>query len=221
MNYSLSISQNIKTGSMPVSMSTNKTCPSSCQFKNNGCYAKYGPLSWNWVKISNGLRGSAWSDFIKQVRKIPSNTVWRHNQAGDLPGLGDRLSITKLRELIKANKGKFGYTYTHKPLKSEKERKAIKEANDNGFTINISANNLRDADDKISLGIGPVVSVIPINTPKHFTTPNKVKGIICPAQLSEIKCIDCKLCQKADRKFIIGFLPHGIAKKAVNKISEI
>jgi hypothetical protein len=180
MNYSLSISQNIKTGSMPVSMSTNKTCPSSCQFKNNGCYAKYGPLSWNWVKISNGLRGSAWSDFIKQVRKIPSNTVWRHNQAGDLPGLGDRLSITKL-----------------------------------------SANNLRDADNKITLGIGPVVSIIPINTPKHFTTPNKVKGIICPAQLSEIKCIDCKLCQKADRKFIIGFLAHGIAKKAVNKISEI
>jgi hypothetical protein len=49
-------SRNVKTGPIPVSTSTRKTCPDSCPFKNNGCYAESGPLAIHWKAVTQGKR---------------------------------------------------------------------------------------------------------------------------------------------------------------------
>ena len=100
------------------------------------------------------------SGFFNKIKQLPDGAVWRHNQAGDLPGKNNRLNIQSLRSLVRANKNKRGFTYTHKPLFRKTEKQAIKEANENGFTINLSADSLEQADRLKNLAIGPVVVVV-------------------------------------------------------------
>src|SRR5207253_1314449 len=108
-----------KTGPIPVSMSPRATCPISCPLRGNGCYAEYGPVSWHWNRLSNGETGIAWKAFLAEVRRLPKDTLWRHNVAGDLPGRGDKINTRLLAELVEANRGKRGFTYTHKSPSQE------------------------------------------------------------------------------------------------------
>jgi hypothetical protein len=46
--------------------------------------------------------------------------------------------------------------------------------------------------------------------------------MVCPAQIKDtITCKDCGLCQVVDRKFAIGFKPHGNSAKKVIAIAKI
>jgi len=106
-------SSNAKTGGIAVSTSPNSTCPQSCPLRGNGCYAEAGPLSWHFRKVSEGGRGVPWADFLNLLSSIARGSLWRHNQAGDLPGEGDDIDSKMLSQLVKANSGKRGWTYTH------------------------------------------------------------------------------------------------------------
>lgn len=222
-------SKNIKTGPIPVSGSSSATCPSVCPFKKQGCYAKYGPISWHWQRVTEGKIGIVWKDFLNKVKALANNTLWRHNQFGDLAGIGNKINVKQLGELVEANKGKRGFTYTHKPVIREAgvsiltlytNRAAIRLANKNGFTVNLSGNNLAHADKLKALKIGPVVSVVSDDTPNTSYTPAGHKVIVCPAQQrDDVTCSTCKLCSVASRSVIIGFKPHGMGAKYVRKIA--
>lgn len=88
-----------------------------------------------------------------------AQTLWRHNQAGDLPGENDTIDLVALAQLAEANVGKRGFTYTHKPMTADNAA-AVKQANARGFTINLSADNLSEADDLAEMQVGPVVVVL-------------------------------------------------------------
>lgn len=203
------ISRNQKTGPIPVSTSCKSTCPKSCALKNQ-CYAKFGPLNCHWSKISNGERGIDYKTFLRQIKNLPNNQLWRHNQAGDLigePTNNEKICEKSLNLLIKANRGKRGFLYTHK-WKNFKNIRLIQKANANGLTINFSANSLTEADFLVEYG--PTVVVLTEN--KNTTTPKGRKVIVCPAVNKDTNCSICKICSKADRNFIVGFPAHGIAK---------
>jgi len=212
-------SANIKTGPIPVSTSSGETCPEACPFKAKGCYAKGGPLALHWSKVTSGERGIDWQSFIRAVRKFPVGQLWRHNQAGDLPGLGNAIDGVKLAQLSKANEGKRGFTYTHKPPTGA-NLAALKRANRAGFVVNLSANSVAHADKLLRTGL-PIAAVVPQESPDRFTTPEGNRVVICPAQrVDGLSCDKCRLCAKADRGFIIGFKPHGAGSKAVNQIAS-
>lgn len=214
-------SSNPKTGRIPVSTSTAKTCPSSCPLRNNGCYAEHTLLTQHWKKVTEGNRGDTFADFCSQVASLPEGQLWRHNQAGDLPGVGDRLAIRQLEQLVKANKGKRGFTYTHKPLKTKEERKAVKQAVKEGFAINLSANNLTHADALVKLNIAPVVTIVPEDHPHLSFTPKGHRVVVCPAQyMDKVTCESCKLCAVSDRPCIVAFQAHGSRKKIVDALSK-
>ena len=212
-------SANAKTGPIPVSTSSAVTCADDCPFKSKGCYAKGGPLALHWSKVTSGERGIDWQSFIKQVRSFPSGQLWRHNQAGDLPGIGNKIDATALAELSAANAGKRGFTYSHKPPTGS-NLTALRAANAAGFTINLSANSVAHADQLASLGL-PVAAVVPQDSPDRFATPEGNRVVVCPAQRVEgLSCDKCRLCAKGNRGFIVGFKPHGAASKAVNQIAS-
>lgn len=216
------VSDNSNTGPIPVTTSPAHTCP-DCPFKKNGCYADDGPLSLHWAQVSMGTRGVYWPSFLQRIADLPAGQIWRHNQAGDLPGFHNEIDTTKLAELVAANAGKRGFTYTHKPVLSGEfaasNREAIQQANEGGFTVNLSANNRRDADALADLNIGPVVVVIPDGTPNTTYTPKGRKIIKCPAKYIEgVTCEDCGLCQREGRTVIVGFPPHGNGARKVNAI---
>lgn len=217
------VSRNVKTGPIPVSITSAESCPTACPFNNankGGCYAESGPLAIHWRKVTQGKFGDTYGAFLDKIARLPRGQLWRHNQAGDLIGQGDTLDVQALSLLVKANKGKRGFTYTHKPLDTQAERDAIKQANANGFTVNLSGNNPAHADILADMGIGPVVTVLPVDATQNTTTPAGRKIIVCPAtQRDNVSCATCKLCAVAARDVIVGFPAHGTSKRKASAIA--
>jgi hypothetical protein len=189
---------------------------------DNTCYAALGKISWHWREVTAGTRGDTWHGFCLKVAKFKDGQIWRHNQAGDLPGNNRVIDRYRLGLLVWANRGKKGFTYSHKPVlgdgKVEAEnRSAIAMANRGGFTVNLSANNLDEADQLTDLGIAPVVAVVHSKS-KGEKTPKGRKVVICPAQMREDRnCSNCGLCQLQDRKgIIVGFRAHGTRSKVLD-----
>lgn len=225
MNYHLTpVSSNAKTGPIPVSTSHKDTCPDACPLKAKGCYASGGPSNIHWKAVTEGKRGTDWEQFLLQVRAIRKGSLWRHNQAGDLPGYGDTIDGAKLMELAQANKGRKGFTYTHyDPIANGMNAVHIKGANALGFTINLSGNNMAHADELKALNIAPVVVIMPMadENPKVRYTPQGNKVVRCPAEYNDkVSCATCGLCQVAERDYIIGFTAHGVSKKHVSLIAK-
>ena len=214
-------SANVKTGPIPVSTSSADTCPEACPLKHGGCYAKSGPLGMHWDKVTKGKRGANLTAFVQAVRKLDVGQIWRHNQAGDLSGRGDRINTRDLGRIVRANKGRRGYTYTHKPPALGNNGQAIKAANEAGFTVNLSGNSLSHADELKALNLGPVVAIVPEDAPDKGTTPAGNRWITCPAQTKEgVTCATCKLCSVATRSVIVAFRAHGTSKKKAAAIAS-
>jgi len=229
-------SANLKTGPMMVTTSEAKTCPTACPFKNAGCYAKGGPLGMLWKALSGAPDGAttvqngrgkvalkSFSDLLAAIGR-QSGKLWRLNQAGDLPGEGDAIDSFAVDDIVQANlnaKAK-GFTYTHKPVLGEAysfNRQVIADANAEGFTINLSADNLADADAKLALGIAPVAVVLPHDQTENTVTPAGNKVVVCPATIrDDVSCIDCGLCQRPKRP-IIGFPAHGASKAKASAVA--
>lgn len=217
-------SANEKTGSLVVTTSARATCWAGCPFMGAGCYAEGGPLGMHWAAVSKGERGQIWPDFLRDLapalRRNPW-PIWRHNQAGDLPGLGARIDRAALLQLARVSRdsGRVGFTYTHKPLlrgqapEAAANRKALRDAAALGFVVNASANNPAHADKLAALGL-PTCVTIPEDSAPTSATPAGRKIIVCPAQQREgVTCATCRLCARADRSVIIGFRFHGASKR--------
>jgi len=100
---------------------------------------------------------------------------------------------------------------------------AIKQANEQGFTINLSANHISEVDTLLNLKIAPVAVIMPSNAKKITYTERGNKIVICPAQTNKYTtCKDCMMCANGARDFTIGFLPHGTgAKKAARATNNV
>ena len=224
LRYHLTLeSRNSKVGPIPVSTSTAATCPDACPLKGAGCYAEGGPVAIHWRAVTQGVRGVDWDDFVGQIAALPDGQLWRHNQAGDLPGISDAIDSKMLGELVVANAGKRGWTYTHKPMDIAANRAAVRQANAWEFTVNLSANTLAEADELHALNIGPVVVIQDVaeGTRADTVTPAGHRVATCPATYrDDVTCASCQLCQRQNRKVIVGFPGHGMRTKAARAIAR-
>lgn len=237
MRYHISPrSSNTKTGALVVTTTSAETCPSACPLRKT-CYAKYSFLGMFWRKVSAGKLGEPFGAFLRSLAEALKRNpapIWRHNQAGDLPGKGNTIDSAKLKALaeVSAASGRRGFTYTHKPVRaadvpagSDAQRQRIAAANLEairyafavGFTINLSANNLAHADALSATGL-PVCVTVPQSTPETFFTPEGRKGVVCPAQTrSSVSCATCRLCANPRRSVLVGFRFHGTGASAGEK----
>lgn len=213
-------SGNRKLGGIPSSITSRDTCPNACSFYEAGCYAEYHVLAYHWRQV--GAKGDSWEDFCAQVAALPKEQLWRHNVAGDLPGVGDRIHAAKLAQLVEANRGRRGFTFTHKHLVTT-DRDAIARANTRGFTVNMSADSLREADRLAEFDAGPVAVVLPSDvSDEAFRTPRGRQVVVCPAQTAAgLTCASCRLCSHADRRSIVGFRAHGQSVAQVDSLVRL
>jgi hypothetical protein len=203
-------SQNTKTGTMPVSVSEPSTCPESCPLRGHGCYAELGPLGMHWRKVGTE-RGVPWPEFCAAIEALPEGQLWRHNAAGDLPD-----SEPERDALVAANEGRRGFTYTHKLNLA----KWAADACGQGFTVNLSAETLAQADKLLQTGC-PVCVLLPEDAPKRTRTPAGRVVLRCPATVRDgVTCASCALCARADRRVIVGFPVHGTSKRKAGELIE-
>ena len=206
-------SANVKTGPIPVSTTERDSCPTDCAMRA-GCYAASGPLALHWAAVSAGTRGTDWIEFTRAIAALPDGQLWRHNQAGDLPGDGATVDPVRLGQLVAANIGRRGFTYSH--YRDGASLSWIKTANEHGFTVNLSANDLHDADALAETGAGPVVVVLPSTQTENTLTPAGRRVVVCPAtQRDDVSCATCQLCQR-QRSTIVGFPAHGTKKRVID-----
>jgi len=206
-------SANVKTGPIPVSTTEKASCPADCAMRA-GCYADSGPLALHWRAVSEGKRGTDWAGFTAAIAALPDGQLWRHNQAGDLPVAGGTVDPIALGELVAANTGKRGFTYSHH--RDAQSIDWIRHANAWGFTVNLSANNLADADTLADFDAGPVVVVLPSDQSENTKTPSGRTVVVCPAtQRDDVSCASCQLCQR-QRSAIVGFPAHGTKKRVID-----
>ena len=208
-------SSNKKTGPIPVTITSDNSCPSVCPLRDQGCYAQSGPLAIHWRKTSAGERGNDWDNLLDTVKAFPEGQLWRHNQAGDLPHTDQVIDAAAVAALVDANVGRRGFTYTHHDMAVEGNLDVVKAANAGGFAVNLSANSLEHADELLALEAGPVVTVISEFTDSNVSyTPNGARVITCPATYrDDVSCASCKLCAKTDRSVVIGFPLHGARRR--------
>jgi hypothetical protein len=246
-------SSNTKTGPIPVTTTSADSCPDSCPLKftiepDTGekkpgpCYANWGPISWFWAKVTKGVKAFtlSWDELIVKVKAIGPGQLWRHDQAGDLPGVNEHLDTGKVRELTAANGDSRGFTYTHKKkalLEQPGALQAVLDANRDGFTINISCDTAEEIDHFEALGL-PTVITVPMDA-EAFTTPGGRRVKNCPAILEDrhheraakragvsvkeynkahplfVDCNGCELCQDPARRNSIAFPAHGVKARLV------
>lgn len=217
-------SSNAKTGAIPVTNSSRDTCPPACPLRGDaGCYDE--ALFWtrlNWDKVDSGERGGSWSDLCDHIRALPDGQLWRHNVAGDLPPSGkNQIHISKLLQLIEANSGRKGFTYTHYPMTFINEG-LVNMANRRGFTINASADTEKKAVNLYRREL-PTVALVAANKRGADWRKFKRDGVQfvrCPAEYLETDCAACQLCQRSDRRCIVGFTPHGSNKNSAEIIAS-
>ena len=182
-----------------------------------------------------------YDDFCNYIKGLPDGQLWRHNQCGDLvPRLKNIGSVHKiideenrdaidksmLGQLVNANRGKRGFTYTHydvlsKGYTGDWNRDAIRKANEGGFVINLSSDSIVEADRKMDLNIAPVTTLLPEDADETIITPKGRKIIVCPVAAEKLSsCMVCGLCAK-QRKSIIGFPAHGAKKKQLSRFLQI
>ena len=206
-------SANVKTGPIPVSTTEKDSCPVDCAMRGE-CYAASGPLALHWAAVSAGSRGTDWATFTDAIAALPDGQLWRHNQAGDLPQANGTIDAALLGDLVAANIGKRGFTYSHH--RDAESINWIRHANAWGFTVNLSANDLADADMLADQDAGPVVVVLPSTQTSNTTTPAGRPVVICPAtQRDNVSCATCQLCQR-QRAAIVGFPAHGTRKRVID-----
>ncbi|HTV28728.1 MAG TPA: hypothetical protein VMF32_13165 [Xanthobacteraceae bacterium] len=213
------------TGPIMLTTSPRSTCPAACPFSKAAegleaglCYAEHGHLGhyiWTGLdrarvgeKISNRIPVHSFGDLVKLIGALPDGALWRHNQAGDLPSVDNHtIDRTKVRALTRANRGRRGFTYTHFDVRTNQaNRDTIREANAGGFTINLSANSLNEADALADTKCAPVTVVVPATQMTSTTTPNGRKVVICPARTTQgVTCFSCGICAVAHRRAIIAF----------------
>lgn len=210
-------SGNTKTGPIPVSTSSRATCPASCPFAGNGCYAEAGPLALHWQQVTSGARGVSLAEFCRLIAALMPGQLWRHNQSGDLPHTLGKISRRFLRQLVAANRGRRGYTYSHHDLRLGENLGLLRWANRQGFTINVSTETEIAADSAIAAGLPAVLTVQSTEQRKAWRTPAGNVVTVCPAQrFDSIQCSTCELCHKRPPRLIIAFLAHGTSKKKVD-----
>jgi len=230
MRFHLTLnSRNSKTGRMPVATSSKDTCPVHCALRKRICYAMFGPVGLVWEAVSIGVYGDDLRGFLAKIAKLPDGTLWRYGQAGDLPGNGRKVDRRALDRIVAFQEGRRGFAYTHYMARprgwcwerwsaadvTKHNMAAIREANQRGFCVNVSADDLDDADRLADLEIGPVVVLLPSRTDRDTSTSNGREVRLWAHHSIGVTCRECGLCAQVDRPFLLGFPAHGSGRKYV------
>jgi hypothetical protein len=87
--------------------------------------------------VDSADRGTTWDGFCESIARLPVGQLWRHNQVGDLPGENNTVNGSLLGQLAKANTGRNGFTYTHKPVLERQDgpTKSNREAISDNYRI--------------------------------------------------------------------------------------
>ncbi len=206
-------------------VSISSTCPTSCTFRNNGCYAQTG-FTGRAIKQLDAVGATereAIDDEVRQIdsfgryRGIPQDGGRRGKSGRDLRlhVAGDVRSVESVEALAaaatrwKARGGGDVWTYTH-------AWRSLPRAAWGPVSVLASVEDAGSAAIARLRGYVPAVVVAEFPSDRAFDLPGLGRVIPCPGETRGATCVECRLCLDADalarRDVAIGFAVHGNGK---------
>ena len=211
-------SNNSKIGKMAATyVPINKTCPTSCPLKDNGCYAKQSFVGMHNFKLQQLNENKKAYDIIRsEAREIIKMGPKAKGQTLRIHVSGDARTNASAKLLSNAATywdGKV-YSYTHAWREVNRESWG-------GISILASCENMEDVKAAYKKGYASAIVVDTHKDEKAYMA-GEFKIIPCPNQTKDVKCIDCGLCMNdkflKDNKSVIAFAVHGAGKKKALKV---
>lgn len=211
-------SGNAKLGRMAATYRLQDTCPTTCPFYGNGCYARGRIFS---IPRDHGKDDAeANAALVALIDTMPQDYVLRLNVSGDfltVNGSPDIAYIAACNAVATARPDVTIIAYTH----------AWRVLSPDMFTFTVAASCESGADiaEAIAEGWSPV-TVDPGTGQPGSLLGETVAGrrvVQCPQQKAptRVTCASCRACAKADRP-VIAFVAHGMgAKKASDAVAGL
>lgn len=223
----------IKPHASSTYVSITATCPDTCVFKGNGCFASSGVTGRLVETLDKEASAGAGRRVLSAEADAIAAAFWngvpqdggKYGTSGRdlrLHVSGDVTSTYTTRLLAKATKSwlargggaVWGYTHRWRRIKAEE-----------WYPINILASCETTGDVLDASKRGYATSMVVRRFEEHRAYKIEGMGTLlpCPAETSKTTCVQCRLCLRTDylraKRFTIGFTPHGRDKaKAVKAL---
>jgi hypothetical protein len=203
-------SGNAKLGNMAATYVAKHSCPNSCPFKSNGCYAEHDNTRGHWDRITLGSLDATPFELAKReadaIDRLPADRSLRLHVAGDsTTEEGTRLIAAACERYMKRGKGVKVYAYTH--AWAEVSREAW-----GNVSILASCETAEQVEQARERGYATAIVVHRFGGDRAYRADG-VKIIPCPQQTRDVTCSDCRLCMDDERLHVselsIGFEIHG------------
>tara|TARA_R100000808_G_scaffold5835_1_gene17615 strand:+ start:2783 stop:3514 length:732 start_codon:yes stop_codon:yes gene_type:complete len=195
------------------------TCPKTCSFLNNGCYAESGPVSWqrpDKERVENPY--TATSDECRHINNLSGTRPLRLHVVGDAY---DSVCARSLAAASKAYSERHSmpvWTYTHNWREIPRE-----EWGD----ISVLASCETPVDIQEAQERGYATAIVAPNPPteaKATKLPDGSRLLACLHETLDIPCIKCGVCMNdkrlLEKRITIVFSAHGAQKKKVQLALE-
>ena len=185
-----------------------KTCPSTCPFKDNGCYAEKGHVRYTLnrlEKITQELNLSRTDLAIEEARGIDAlkanGQVLRIHVVGDCSTRESAKIVSAAADRFSERGGGKVWTYTH-------AWKHVNRGSWGKVSVLASLQDTKEGKKALERGYAPAVVVDAFPNGGKAFEENGVKWIPCREQVAGTPCTECKLCFDAET---LKRLKRGIA----------
>jgi hypothetical protein len=215
-------STNAKLGPVSATYASQASCPRSCPWYGNGCYAERGHVGWQTRRLNRSRVREAARIADAEARAIDGLTgdrLLRLHVVGDArTDVAARLlGAAAQRYARRGNAPRHGrkvWTYTHS------WRTVARASWGDAVSVLASVETVREARDAMAKGYAAAVVVTAFERAGAYPIDG-VTVVPCPHQTRGVTCRECGLCRDDERLrragLVIAFEAHGSGGGAVRK----
>lgn len=213
-------SNNEKIGKVSCTYCHQRSCPPTCPFYHNGCYAEYNNVGRFVLPRLLTAKGRLDALVLAKreaaaIRGLTGKRPLRLHVVGDCRTEAAARTVSGACEDYRARWGQPVWTYTHS------FRDVPRDA---WGSVSILASCEKPADIELAheRGYAAAMVVSSHDNDKAKPLPGGFTGIPCPEQTRGVKCTECRLCFKDkwlfETKRVILFAAHGLGEAKVKKV---
>lgn len=203
-------SQNQKTGRVHLATyRTQDSCPTTCPLMGNGCYAenRMGRPSPFDTAERGKIIGTDYAPLIAKLEALPDEATIRFNVSGDYLTDNADPDMAYIEATNHARGNVLSYTHAWKVL----DPKWFED----GTRPQASCDSLIDVAMAKDMGWATVIVDPGVG---YAEQPGFLD---CLYETKALKCVDCRLCARSDRKSTVVFNVHGTRRrKAADALAE-
>lgn len=209
------LSRNAKLGSVSATYASQASCPSSCPFRNNGCYAESSHVGIQTHRLNKSpidIPIEVAEFEAAEIDGLTGTRPLRLHVVGDATTDQCASVLAGAAERHTAKHGKPVWTYTHA---HDVERESW-----GGVSVLRSCETLEQVEQAFDDGYAAAMVVSEFKQDTAYPLADGIMGIPCPEMTGKAEsCVKCGLCMQdgklRDKRRVILFAAHGASKKRV------